>query len=308
MRRVVAWFVAALAMLAAVSYLATTVATDRFAWMQPAWWAPRLPFALGCTLLACVAALLSRSRSRGRRAWSAVAALLVVFAVLDLDRDFGLPRERPAEGVRVVHWNTAWTSESDSVDALAALLALDAHVVVLSDAGHLFGEGGLSRAEAAGYSYRSRGRLSLLSRFPVAESRSLYAASGASVARFAVETNDGPLVIDGIDLPRDLRIGRYEQARQLALDLAGKGPAPDVLVGDFNSTRGSASVGLLLAGGIDAFEAAGSGWGGTYPRTRPLLAIDLMLVKPPWRAAWARMHDLGTRPHRAQEVVLIRSK
>lgn len=308
MRRATAWFMAVLASLALVAYLATTMATDRFAWMQAGWWVPRLPFALACALLAGGSALLWRTRSRGRRGWSVIVAVLLVFAALDLDRDFGFPRSRVADGVRVVHWNTAWTSETDAVDALAAVIALDAHVVVISEAGHLFGDGGLAHAEAAGYSYRARGRLSLLSRLPVAESRSLHAASGASVSRFVVETGDGALVIDAIDLPRDMRIGRFEQARQLALDLAGQGPAPDVLVGDFNSTRGSASVALLLAGGIDAFEAAGSGWGGTYPRTGPLLAIDLMLVKPPWRAVWARMHDLGTRPHRAQEAVLVRSK
>ena len=147
MRRFTGWCVALIAAVAVGAYLTTTVATDRFAWMQLGWWLPRLPFAVACVLLAGLAAWLSRPSTRGRRAWTAIAALLLVFVALDIDRDFGFPRARPAGGVRLVHWNTAWTSENDAGEALAALLALDAHLVVLSDAGHLLNNGGLAQAD-----------------------------------------------------------------------------------------------------------------------------------------------------------------
>lgn len=307
MRSAAAWLLSIASAACLAAYLASTILTDRFAWMQFAWWIPRVPFALGCGILLLLAGLAWRRGARPRRAFLVLSALSALFAALDLDRDFGLPRARPEGGVRIVQWNTAWTSERDSGEALAALLALDADVLVLGDIGHLFTDGGLQRAEALGYTLRTRGRLSLLTRLAVGEARILHAAGGATVSRFVVESAEGPLVIDAFDLPRDLRRPRYGQAMQLALDLARQGPAPDVIVGDFNSTRGSASVGALLPGGIEAFSAAGTGWGGTYPRHLPWLAIDLLLVKPPWRAAWAKVHDLGSRPHRAQEVVLRRA-
>lgn len=304
MRAAAAWVLSVASAACLAAYLASTVLTDRVASMQLGWWIPRAPFALGCAVLLLAAALAWRRGARARRAYLAMSALAAVFAALDLDRDFGLPRARPEGGVRIVQWNTAWTSERDADTALEALLSLDADLFVLGDIGHLFRGGGLGRAEALGYTLRSRGRLSLLSRLPVGEARILHAAEGATVSRFAVETSDGPLVIDAFDLPRDPRRPRYQAAAQLALDLARQGPAPDVIVGDFNSTRGSASVELLLPGGIEAFAASGTGWGGTYPRYRPWLAIDLLLAKPPWRTVWAKVHDLGARPHRAQEVVL----
>ncbi|MGD9789840.1 MAG: oligosaccharide flippase family protein [Phycisphaerales bacterium] len=79
---------------------------------------------------------------------------------------------------------------------------------------------------------------------------------------------------------------------------------PDLLIGDFNTPRGSRSLRHMTEGLRDTFTDNGRGWSATFPRRRPLWAIDQAYVGPGLRALDSRVVDLGLGSHRAIVVTL----
>jgi len=124
--------------------------------------------------------------------------------------------------------------------------------------------------------------------------------------------DDSPLVIWFVDLPSDPTAWKMDEIRSVRAaidnwdgtgwnmgrhvweryqDESASFPEPDLIVGDFNTPRGSASIDLLAPGFDEAFEAAGYGRGrsfvindGSWSENllfRVLdLHIDLTLVAP----------------------------
>lgn len=113
------------------------------------------------------------------------------------------------------------------------------------------------------------------------------------------------LVIWGLDMPSDPRLWRWPMAERASemirgfrgeqLVWRGEGserervreaivggfPTPDVVIGDFNTPRGAASLGLIVpAGFVNAFDEAGVGDGATWPRRVP------WEVRPRWWPRW----------------------
>ncbi|MEQ9096936.1 MAG: hypothetical protein RIE32_11815 [Phycisphaerales bacterium] len=108
---------------------------------------------------------------------------------------------------------------------------------------------------------------------------------------------------------RPTTAGPLEQHKEIGF------PPPDVVVGDFNTARGSASVAELLPGMASAHAQAGIGPDYGWPRfirdgrrdrrVIPFLGLDQAYVAPDrWRATAYRMLDLGQGTHRAQEIFL----
>jgi endonuclease/exonuclease/phosphatase family metal-dependent hydrolase len=115
-----------------------------------------------------------------------------------------------------------------------------------------------------------------------------------------------PIVLWVIDMPSDWRKSRRKLAKNAANAMVAWGgpvalrdergqvervpvqkfgfPAADIVVGDFNIPRGSASLSLMLPGMTHAFEQGGAGYVATYPRWRPWLHIDHAFVGPWLRA------------------------
>ena len=147
-------------------------------------------------------------------------------------------------------------------------------------------------------------------------------------AWFEVQTDAGPLTVWAIDLPSDPRAAKYPLAQRAGRAIAAwegairifeEGgqrfersespgfPPPDVVVGDFNIPRGSASLrGFFREAGAppmrNAFDAAGVGWQRTWPREWPVWAIDQCFVR---EGLGVRVHstfDPGVGGHRALAV------
>jgi hypothetical protein len=136
----------------------------------------------------------------------------------------------------------------------------------------------------------------------------------------------GPIVVWVLDLPSDPRVFRTEMMSQAAGAIAGfsgpvyrrtgsgageaipdapRGfPAPDLIVGDCNTPRGSASLRELAPEMTDAFAQAGRGFAGTWPRTCPFIAIDQALLGRSLRCRGYRVEDPGAARHRALVVEL----
>lgn len=284
--------------------------TDRFAALQFLWWIPRVALAVLMLAWLLAAFALASALGRGARDLRRLgAALVIVVAVgaIVLSRDWGLPAGRPADAFRLAHWNGNWVRDEVARAAVDALLAVDADAIVITDPGELFFDAGDRRMQEAGYRIVPVGRFALCTRVPVVEARPLIASRQRSVSRLRLLTRTGTLVIEVVDLPSAASLPRWEIVRTLAADLATLRPdAPDVFIGDFNITRGSASLRLLAPDHRDSFIESGTGWGGTFRRERPFLAIDLTLVGPRWRSLRSEVVDFGFGRHRAQVTDLVR--
>jgi hypothetical protein len=81
-------------------------------------------------------------------------------------------------------------------------------------------------------------------------------------------------------------------------------PDPDLILGDFNTTRGSFSLSLIAGDATHAFDLAGAGLDGTFPRDMPLVSIDHLFVAPWLDAASFEIirPDAGT--HRMLRAVI----
>jgi endonuclease/exonuclease/phosphatase family metal-dependent hydrolase len=82
--------------------------------------------------------------------------------------------------------------------------------------------------------------------------------------------------------------------------------SPDLVAGDFNTPRGSWSIGQLVGLMRHAREdGAGAGVIVTYPRAAPLLHIDHLFVGAKLRARGYRVLDPGVGRHWAQVAEVV---
>jgi hypothetical protein len=133
------------------------------------------------------------------------------------------------------------------------------------------------------------------------------------------------LTIWAIDLPSDPALARSAVARQAAeviesavirsyrLSDAGDRflpeeslgfPAPDIIVGDFNTTRRAASLRALTGDLRDAHAQAGLGPDATWPRQFPLLGLDQAFVRPSAGLVRYDVVDAGAGTHLMQRLLL----
>lgn len=77
---------------------------------------------------------------------------------------------------------------------------------------------------------------------------------------------------------------------------------PAVLAGDFNAPDRSPQLHPVPAGFVDAFDAAGLGWGNTFPAWLPLWRIDYVLYSNGLKATAARTLNVDACDHRAVVV------
>jgi len=82
-------------------------------------------------------------------------------------------------------------------------------------------------------------------------------------------------------------------------------PAPDLIVGDFNTPRGSRSMRAIAGGAVHAFDQSGRGPAATWPDRWPILAIDQAFVGSSVRASRYDIVHLGAGAHRAQIIELV---
>lgn len=300
------------AILMLVAFVFSEIVTDSIPLLQWVWFVPR-PLLAGAALLWSLLAIAvvracgrRRPEMRGTLVVGALCVASLLFGVLEL---WGLPKERPADSIRIVHWNASYPGDEDiGPTVIDALLDLDADVVVLTDPGQLASGDPALRAIAAGYRIHRPGRFAVLSRLPVVEATPIASAKAGSASRIVVETGNGPISIQAIDLPSDPKLPRKETAANLASIIRaveGSSVDPHVLIGDFNTPGGSSSLRVFWWGDhVDAFAKAGTGWGGTFPVEFPFWRIDLTIVREPWIPVRAETVDLNGRRHRAQVVDL----
>lgn len=105
-----------------------------------------------------------------------------------------------------------------------------------------------------------------------------------------------------VDLPSDPTVIRAEVLERLSILLNQKQQdgdlRADLLLGDFNTTPRTGGMDAVWPGLEDLFPRAGSGWGATWPRDRPLMRIDLALASEQVDARSLWTFDPGWGGHR----------
>jgi endonuclease/exonuclease/phosphatase family metal-dependent hydrolase len=116
---------------------------------------------------------------------------------------------------------------------------------------------------------------------------------------------DDPVVLYLVDLPSDPRQPRAEIAATARRHLdTSTAPSADIVLGDFNMTRGSASLRRIFPGFRHAYDEAGTGYGATFRRDWPMYHIDHVLLGPDVEATSYELRDPGVARHRAQFVTV----
>ncbi len=307
--------------LAAISLLVTLawgvgrVATDAWWWSQWLHWIPTV-----CALAVSIVSLLSMALARRRRAVVLFGAIALVQFGAMLWQDwhprlgFGAELTPSAGLVRVVHFNANWPGASSALTAEAlassvnaALAPSGADVLFLSERGGVIAAAELLGLVPHGVAAVSVGRFGVVSRLPIVEALPLFddGRAAASLIRFGQTEATPQWSAVLIDAPSDPHNSRTSTMAMIAQRLKTAGiRETDLLVGDFNAHRGGESL-LLVAGEMaHAFDLAGEGWGGTFPRVLPMWHLDQMYCGDRVEVLWYRTIDPGIGKHRAQAAAL----
>ena len=305
----------------ALSWGVGRVVTDRWAALQYLYWIPT-PIAIVVSVVCALALQKSRWSSCRKALWGFALVQMTIFGIQDIGIWRGeTPRaSTSATSIRIAHINANWPGEKSREIAVGLAAALKAHAAQAHAAQAHAANGGpevifisefggmLSAESAAQYCPQdsttvSVGRFGVVSRIPIIELTLLYDASKmtAALVRFAAWKGNGPWGCLLVDVPSDPALSRVALLATLRGHLnATLAQQPDLVVGDFNTTRGSASVEAFAPSMRDAFVIAGRGYGATFPRFLPFWHIDLMLHGSRVSAVRYELIDPGAGKHLLQ--------
>jgi len=297
-------------------FVLSRLLTDRAVALQWVWWVPPWAWAAGTVGLVAMSRAMDRRRRPARRvalAGALVALGVVICADWRAYRALAAVRSDSGRSASLLFLNLA----AERIDDASELALPDVDVYVIANASSATGLDPLARRFDEPPFVAHAWPFVVVSRWPVARlGATVFRAHGEPDARsdddpgraaaFSLEgTPAGDLTLWVVDFPSDPRRSRVEIARRAAeaVGAAPRFPAPDLVVGDFNITRGSHSLRCFVvetAPGLrDAHALAGLGPAGTWPRRAPLWPIDHALVGPRLRPIALRTVDPGVGSHRA---------
>ncbi len=298
------------AFLAATLTLLGALCTDQWYWSQFVWWIP-WPLLVLLAMPAALTAIIARSRATRNRL--GLLAVALVPAVALLVRDVGFHRAPPPadDEISFVHWNASWPSSSGGSDGSRELLDRKADVIILSNPYKLFADQRDEQWRRAGYDIVVTGSFAVASRIPVLEAREIFDSDVGTAAIIRIDTRGRighVLTVLAVDLPSEPMLARMELAHAFRARLEEHTlPRIDVITGDCNMTKGSASLQAMFPSFRNAWNEAGSGIAGSWPRSKPfgrllMWHIDQLLLGHRVTARSYRIIDLGGREHRAQQA------
>ncbi|MFD9405854.1 endonuclease/exonuclease/phosphatase family protein [Streptomyces sp. NPDC059989] len=239
-----------------------------------------LPWTGAAVLVAAAAGLVRRSR---------VALIAVLLPALTWAALYGPDfADRGADGtadLTVVTHNVD-DANPDPAGTARALAASGAQLIALQELVHpAVGQYERTLAETHPY-HVVEGTVGLWSTFPLRETAGVPVTSWRLVLRATAETPEGPLTVYVAHLP-SVRVGpsgfttanRNEAVDRLAAELATAPAGRTLLVGDFNGTTDDRALAPVVDRFRSAHEAAGAGFGFSWPARFPFARIDQILVR-----------------------------
>ncbi|HWB20567.1 MAG TPA: hypothetical protein VG711_09725 [Phycisphaerales bacterium] len=287
-------------------WLIGRLATDRWYWSQFLFWIPT-PFAIAGALfgftLAFRSARDSSIRFRRRSVWLLVVVALFADFLLLENHMFRSANPTPS-GLKLVHWNMSQSVNPVPGDILnSRLLELDPDITIMTSPG---GWGWDPHLEPLNAGQRPVFifPIVMLSKLPILQGRQLIADNGVFVGIVqldATQTLGRPITIYVVDFLSRPTASRMAVADEVHDTLSRMNvPPPDLVVGDMNITRHSASLAHMFPDTADAYDQAGHGYAATFERRFPLFHIDHVLLAPWLHATRYDVVDFSAARHRAQ--------
>ena len=292
--------------------------TDRAVVTQWLWWVPPWAWPLAALAFVAISGTIDRYRSVARRAALALAvAAFALVALVDWHVHRLVHSPPLSSGLGPSASFLFLNLAAERIDDASELALPVADVYVIANASSATNLDSLARSFATPPFVAHSWPFVVVSRWPVARLGATVfrtpddpddraRADPGRAAAFALEgALAGDLTLWVVDFPSDPRRSRIEGARRAAeaISAAPRFPAPDLVVGDFNITRGSRSLRLFAreaAPGLrDAHALVGRGPAGTWPRRAPVWPIDHALVGPRLAPTAFRTVDPGHGSHRA---------
>lgn len=310
------------------------VASDRWLWSQYLSWIPTAAALVGAILLLLSAWRISPpGRSRARLVTAlAIAGVAGYLLLIEWRLHRLASATAPANpALRVLYWNASTVSEGTIADVLGRQAPLDLAVIANGPWAiepESLGAAGMHVARLNGMAVASRTPIRRWGFTWLGITPDTDAPGWVDPGRalfIEIESPLGLLVVWVVDMPSDVRGSRWVaagRAGEVIADWTGPAfrpdgagwtpepasgfPEPDVVVGDFNAPRGSASLRRLVGRLPNAFDQAGAGYPATWPRAVPVYQIDQAFAGRAVRADTFRTIDPAAGSHRLLLLDLVR--
>jgi len=298
--RAAAWSLLGMCALAQLGWLYGRFVTDAHMWSRFLWWMPTL-LVLPAGVIGVVAARLCGGDKQARRTRTIAMALLGAVPLLWFTlHEYRIFRAAPQDpsGLKIVHWTIADPSINPRTEPFAQrIIEMNGDLTVLTNSdGAAWHPSVKAWIEGQGR-VLSVGPFAVVTRREVTEARWIAGADRIVVALLVLEPGGEfprPLNVMLVDLPSNPDLSRIQIGQKLREILeTAKAPVPDIVVGDFNMTRGSASLREAFPEMRHAFESGGHGYGATFPRQFPLFHIDHILIS---REITCERYDFESAP------------
>lgn len=281
----------------------------------------------------------------GQRTRLCAGVLLLIVSLNSFFFEYGMHRSLQsagsAETLRVTFWNAATDFMDDYADRF---VSTQATLFALANPAAYCEWEKLRLAAGPTSDARRFGRLAVVSPWKITKwGGTSLNITGAKERRFgdqsffdrgvamfaeldATERFGRPIIVWIVDLPSDIEIPRKRMLSEAnaalgaftgpVLTTGGNGldeqieaprgfPKPDIILGDFNTPRGSRSLKSLTGDLYHAYDRAGHGLMFTWDRERPLVAIDHIFVNPSFDVVKYESWDLGRGRHLAQIAEIV---
>lgn len=251
--------------------------------------------------------LLLRARHAPKPLWLLIGFPWIVSAWLFLGVDMAW-HCRSSDGeidtLRIVHWNLA-RPRAESEAAWEALRAEHAAIYVLAERSFGPVEEDARRLDlASGYGVAWR-EISVVSQYPFEVLERLHPGVG-SLLCMRVRVEDQDLVLIAVDAHSHPLLNSEPLVEAIALCAEHHAEhLPVIVIGDFNTLRGSPRLAGLRERFSNAYEDAGCGWPYTWPTPVPLFSIDHAWVNEQVEVQRYRLRGGGLSDH-ARQVLDVR--
>lgn len=216
-----------------------------------------------------------------------------------LVRDAGAPAGR---SVRIVAWNVMNYNRGEK-PVIEGYKQDDPDVVCLLEGTYRRGAPGfLRRGLGPSYEWIGTRQMAMGSRLPVLEAEEITCRTRLRIFRAKFDAGGSPLVVLLADVARPPRSDTREMYDELA-GIVAREPGPFVLVGDFNTPRGSWHLGRATDGLRDFYTSCtGTRWLASWPAEMPIYQLDQAFCSPDLVPVSADLRGAAGSDHLRQSI------
>ena len=274
--------------------------SDQWSWSQWIAWIPTLVLLI---VVVCATSVAIISKSKLQSILLSVTACTLFFWFSTVENHLFTTNNDRGD-LRIVSWTMSHSKRNSSFESAQELIRLDGDVTLLTHGWYVRGESIIKEWLGSGGRKVTNGPFTLLTKQKVLNVQTVIASDGIFISMFEIDTTlslGRSIVLWAVDLPSSFRDSKMEIAKRAKrLIDAQQGAPPDIVIGDFNMTRNSASIKTIFPELHDASDQGGIGLLASYPMSFPLYHIDHVLLADSLRAPSYRLINPRIGRHRVQ--------